>query len=239
MSLFLHLANKKPVRESPTLRPQLASGLMHTSSKEVGGGQLSNFGDIRRRQHKVDTWDLKHDVERLRMKDGARSSQRIDAAGGSCIVGTKSMAEERVQFSDINVEGQTQMEGCLAAILSNDTPDTIQRFSSPMQQFYTSRFIESDSTKDLKRAIANQGSFHGVPSTAFDYFQKHPVTLRGFISGPCHSQSRDSGYDLKRLGNPNRRKELEGPSHPWTSPKGSADRDQQLRFLNDTSGVFS
>ena len=168
ISLFLHSADKKPTRESPTAGPPFASGPMHRSSSEVGDGHLSNFGDIRLHQHNVDTWNLKHDME-LRIKEKAR---RINTAGSpyiaGLVAGANSMADERVRFSEIHVEGKSHMEGCHAAIFSKGTPDAIELLSSPMQQSDISRIIESDSRKDLKQAIAiNQGSFRGVQS-AFD-----------------------------------------------------------------------
>jgi hypothetical protein len=167
MSLFLHLANKKPqaVLQSPTIQPQFASGPMHGSNNERGEGQQSNFRDVRRvvrpHQHKEDTLNLKHDVERLVLiKDGDSRSRRMDIASPNK-VGANSMAEERVRSSQKHVDGHSRMVGCHDVIAPKDPSNSIEQFSSSMKQSEFSGFVEPDSRK---RPIASQGSSRGAQS---------------------------------------------------------------------------
>ena len=169
MSLFLHLAQKKPIRESPTIRPQIASTQVHRSNLEGGTGQRSTYGGIHGQIHNEGTW--KNDMEEQEgrwMKDEERRSTGTNFEGGQFRVGTNSVADvqdDRVGFSGIHVKEISQRGGYNNSVLPpTDMQPTIERFSSPMQRFDISGPVESESRKDLKRTVASQPSIPGVLS---------------------------------------------------------------------------
>ena len=165
MSLFLHLAQKKPVRESPTIRPQIASTQIHISNNEGGIGRRPAFGGIRGQIHNEGTRKKDMgDQEGRWIKDGESRSTRTGFERGQFRAGTNSVTDDRFGFSGINVNGNLQLDGFHRAILPTDRQNTIERFSSPMQRFDISGLVESDTRKDLKRTIASQPSTHGVHS---------------------------------------------------------------------------
>jgi hypothetical protein len=153
------------MRESPTRRPQIASSQIHISNNEDGTGQRSAFWGIHGQKHNEGT--LKNDMEGQEerwMKDGERRSTRTNLEGGQFRVGTNSVADDRVGFSGIHAKENSQTDGYYSALLPTDMQPTIERFSSPMPRFDISGPVESESRKDLKRAIASQHSIPGEHS---------------------------------------------------------------------------
>ncbi len=213
MSLFYHLSNKKSMHENPAPHTKP----MHGSTNAQGRfGQQPAFGDSSEPMHKLDRW--KNNMEERQINDGERRSRRTDGASGQYIIGTNSVADgrDRVGFSGVHVEGQTQLDGYHKVIQPRGTPDTIER--SLMQKSDVSGSIESDSRKDLKRGIDRQTSDRGAQSIRIQLSSANDTEFYYLLLG-C-PQSRDPGYTSEIIGDADRRTELKEKSSTWKSSKG-------------------
>jgi hypothetical protein len=153
-SLFLHLANKNNVVESPTLRPQTVSKPIHGANQ--GHERLvPPFRDTSGPLHKEE-W--RNDKDGRHKNERGRRSIRTD-------IGSHSVSQGRVGVSSIYVEEQKPMDSCRKTMPPMNTPDVVGHFSKTRLSRTTekSKFIESDSNKDNRHAFTRQHSFDGVP----------------------------------------------------------------------------